>query len=126
MVTIFQLPQRFKLINGTSDFDAAIKILPFSGALAVASVACGALVSKLKVPSVYISLLGGVLQVIGYAFLGTARASATIENKVYGFQAIAALGCGLSYSSVTILVAFVVEERDAGKLISNLPAIRPW
>lgn len=126
VVTNFQLPQRFKLINGTSNFDAGIRIIPFSGASAVGTVVSGKLVSKLKVPSIYIILLGAVLQVIGYAFLGTLRASATIEKRIYGFQVIAGLGCAFSYSNLMMLVAFVVEKRDAGKLIaSSPPAPRP-
>lgn len=124
MVTNFQLPQRFQVINGTSSFDAGIRILPFSGASAVATVVSGKLVSKLKVPSIYIIVVGAIFQVIGYAFLGTLQPSQSIPKKIYGFQVIAGVGCAFSYSNLMMLVAFVVEKRDAAVTLGAMNQFR--
>ncbi|KAH7131785.1 MFS multidrug transporter-like protein [Dendryphion nanum] len=111
-VTNFQLPQRFILINGLSSFDSAIRIIPFGASSAFGTMLSGKLISKLRVPSIYLILVGAVLQVIGFALLGTLNDSRTIQKSVYGYQVLAGLGCAFSFSNLLLLVAFTAEKRD--------------
>lgn len=122
-VTYFQLPQRLMLVNGFSSFEAAIRTVPFGAASAAGNVLSGLLSSKLKIPSIYIILLGSTLQVIGFALLGTLRETQTIEKKVFGYQVIAGMGCTLSFATALILTAFTAEPRDRGKYWSSLETV---
>ena len=115
-VTNYQLPQRFMLVNGVSSFGAAVRIIPFGGASAVGTVISGQLASKLKVPSIYLIIAGALLQIVGYALLGTLQASPVVEPKVYGFEIVAGLGCAFSFSNSLLLVAYTAEKRDGGKI----------
>ncbi|KAH8897431.1 putative efflux pump antibiotic resistance protein [Thozetella sp. PMI_491] len=111
-VTNFQLPQRFLLINGLSNFDAGIRIVPFGAAFAVGTILSGKLASKLKVPGLYLICIGGLLQVAGYALLGTLQASVEVQPGVYGYQVLAGIGCSFSYSNLIMLVAYTAEKGD--------------
>jgi hypothetical protein len=82
---------------------------------AVASTVAG----KLKVPVLYIVLLSGVLQTLGFGLLASMPTSAHIPARSYGFQVIAGFGCGMNISTLLLLVPFVVESRDKGKTSSS-------
>ena len=79
-VTNFQLPQRFVLVNGLSDFNAGVRIIPFGAAFAFGTMLSGKLASKVRVPGIYLVVIGGLLQVIGYALLGTLGASKSVPK----------------------------------------------
>lgn len=111
-VTNFQLPQRFQLVNGLSSLDAGVRILPFGAAFPVGSVVA----SKIKIPGIYLVLLGSVLQIVGYALLSTMTASENVQPSVYGYQVICGLGCGLNYTTQYLMIAFVAEKEDKCKL----------
>lgn len=78
----FQLPQRSQLVNGLSSLDAGVRLLPFGAAFPVGSVGSANIVSKLRVPGVYLVLAGAELQVIGYALLRTLDGSTAIQPAI--------------------------------------------
>ncbi|KAJ4401503.1 hypothetical protein N0V82_010863, partial [Gnomoniopsis sp. IMI 355080] len=67
---------------------------------------------KLKVPAIYLVLVGCVCQVVGYALLSTVGVSLKIEAAVYGYMVLCGFGCGLTYFMLWITVPFVTEKRD--------------
>ncbi|KAF2868357.1 major facilitator superfamily domain-containing protein [Massariosphaeria phaeospora] len=117
-VTNFQLPQRFELINGLSNFNAGVRIIPFGVAFAFGTMLSGKLASKLRVPGIYLILLGALLQVAGYALLGTLSPSKAIQPGIYGYQVMAGIGCSFSYSNLIMLVAFTAEKRDGDEAVA--------
>ena len=102
------------LINGLSNFGSAIRTIPFGAASAFGTMLSGRLAGKLKVPSIYLILIGAVFQVIGFALLSTLDASKSIQSAAYGFQVVAGLGCSFSWSNLIMLTAFTAEKRDGG------------
>lgn len=114
-VISFQLPQRFQLLNGLSNFDAGVRIIPFGAAFAFGSILSAKLANGLKVPGIYVILVGDLLQVAGFALLGTLSATVPIQPGVYGYQVMAGFGSSFGYTNLIMLVAYTAEKRDGGE-----------
>ncbi|PHH70646.1 hypothetical protein CDD80_5877 [Ophiocordyceps camponoti-rufipedis] len=112
VVTNFQLPQRFQLVNGLSSIDASVRILPFGAAFCVGSLASSRLTSSLRVPSIYHVLAGSAMQVVGFALLGVLPSSPDIQPAVYGYQVLCGIGVGLNYMALYLLIPFTADRRD--------------
>ncbi|KOS22229.1 Multidrug resistance protein 3 [Escovopsis weberi] len=110
-VTTLQLPQRFQLVNGLSSIKASAILVPFGAAVPFGTIATANL-SKAKVPFLFIIVAGSLLQVIGFALLGTLEASAHVPRGVYGYQVLAGLGCGLCFQAGFLAIPFTAEKRD--------------
>ncbi|OTA80297.1 hypothetical protein M434DRAFT_38029 [Hypoxylon sp. CO27-5] len=111
-VTAFQLPQRFQLVNGLSSLDAGVRLVPFGGAVPVGTITSAAVAGKLRVPAIYITISGALLQVVGFALLGTLQPSAGIPAAVYGYQVIAGVGCGISFQTLFLTIPFTADKCD--------------
>jgi hypothetical protein len=94
---------------------AGVQTMPFTFMAPVGSAVASTVAGKLKVPVLYIVLLSGVLQTLGFGLLASMPTSADIPARIYGFQVIAGFGCGINISTLLLLVPFVVETRDKGK-----------
>jgi len=112
------------LINGLSNFDAAVRSMPFGGSAAVGIIITGQLAGRLRVPLIYIIIVGAMLQVVGFGLLATLDESVRIEPRIYGYEVIAGLGTSFSFTSSLILVPLTVEKRDGGKSTIPRPKIR--
>ncbi|KAF2251689.1 putative multidrug resistance protein fnx1 [Trematosphaeria pertusa] len=111
-VAIFQLPQKFQLVHGSSGLRAGIQTMPFTFAAPIGSAFSSMMASKLKIPAIFIVLVSGVLQTIGFALLASLPESSHIPPRTYGYQVIAGFGCGINISTLLLIVPFVVEYRD--------------
>ncbi|KAF2871199.1 major facilitator superfamily domain-containing protein [Massariosphaeria phaeospora] len=108
---VFQLPQKFQVIYGTSPLGASTRLLPFIGMGAIGAVITS-LVAKKGVPPVYLILFSACLQIVGFVLLGTNTDASKIHASQYGFQVMAGFGAGAN-SALTILMApLSVEPRD--------------
>lgn len=116
VIGMFIIPQRFQLVYGTSGLDAGVRLIPFTAAIPVSSVFASSLVGKYKVPPLYLILSGSCLQVLGFGLLGTLPATLEIPARIYGYELIAGWGCGINFSLLFLMVPFVIEKRDHGKL----------
>jgi MFS family permease len=116
-VAIFQLPQRFQVIHGSSGTMAGVQTMPFTFAAPLGS-AFASILAK-KGPAIYVVILSGVLQTIGFALLAFVPVTSGVPARVYGFQVIAGFGCGINISTLLLLVPFVVEYRDKGEYSSS-------
>jgi hypothetical protein len=118
---IFQLPQKFQIVHAQSPIASGVKTIPFTGAAPIASIAT-AIIAKKGVPPIYLVLFASILQVIGFALLGTLPLSSTISKAQYGYQVIAGFGAGAN-SSLLILMAplSVKQQKDKCALLMIFP-----
>jgi hypothetical protein len=112
--TIFQLPQRYQVVHGTSPLGAGIRTIPFIASAPVSSVVSAALTKK-GVPPIYLVIAASALEVVGFSLLGTIPPSTAITARQYGYEAIAGFGCGSNISLLVLLVPFSVQPKDTCK-----------
>lgn len=110
---IFLIPQRFILVNGLSPLDAGVRLLPFTFLCPIGSI-IASVIAKAKVPTIYLLVVGSVLQVVGFALLTTIPITTDIWSPQYGFQIIAGFGVGINISTLILMTPFCVEDRDKG------------
>lgn len=115
MVAVFQLPQRFQLVNGLSGLDGGVRLIPFTFASPVGTGIAAGFATKLKVPPIFIILTGSILQVIGFALLGTLPITTDLLPRTYGYEVIAGFGCGMNLALLFVMIPQVVELRDQGR-----------
>ncbi|KAI1087948.1 putative multidrug resistance protein fnx1 [Rostrohypoxylon terebratum] len=123
IMTIFQLPSRFRLVNGLPSFDAGARILPY-GAGALLSLPTGGIIGKAKIPGLYVILVGSVLQIIGYALLSQLDGSVNIKRSVYVYQALIGLGASMNLQILNLLVPSTVESRDRAVGMGAITQVR--
>ncbi|ORX94599.1 MFS multidrug transporter-like protein [Clohesyomyces aquaticus] len=111
-VAIFQLPQKFQLVHGSSGLRAGIQTMPFTFSAPIGSAFSSTWAKKFKTPALYLVLVAGIFQTLGFALLASLPASHRVMPRAYGFQVIAGFGCGINISTLILLVPFVVEYRD--------------
>ncbi|KAM0308687.1 hypothetical protein ACHAO8_009778 [Botrytis cinerea] len=112
-VTIFQLPQRFQVVDGISALDAGFKLIPFTVLAPVGSVISAVLAGKVKVPPIYLVLIASCIQVIGFALLSTLPIAAAVSSAQYGYQVIAGFGVGINISTLILMTPYsVADPRD--------------
>lgn len=119
---MFILPQRFQLVYGTSGLGAGVRLIPFTAVIPVGSIFASILAGKIKIPPIYLLILGSILQVLGFALIGTLPSTLDIPSRIYGFQILAGWGCGINFSLLFILIPFFNEKRDHGKPCLVAPA----
>ncbi|KAI0429506.1 putative multidrug resistance protein fnx1 [Xylaria sp. FL1042] len=111
-VCMFILPQRFQLVYGTSGLGAGVRLIPFTVVIPIGSIFAGILVGKAKIPPVFLLVLGSVLQVVGFALIGTLPSDLDIPSQIYGYQVLAGWGCGINFALLFILIPFVNKKQD--------------
>ena len=119
-VSIFQLPQKFQVVNGASPLGAGIRLMPFTFAAPIGSVISSLIAGKLKVPPIYLVVFASILQVVGFALLSTLPASPQVIPAQYGYEIIAGFGCGINISLLILMTPFSVESQDKGALLTLL------
>ncbi|KAI1117373.1 putative multidrug resistance protein fnx1 [Nemania sp. NC0429] len=112
VICMFILPQRFQIVYGTSGLEAGVRLIPFTAVIPLGSLFASSLAGRAKVPPFYLLLLGSVLQILGFALIGTLPSTLDIPSRIYGYQALAGWGCGINFSLLFILIPFVNEKRD--------------
>jgi hypothetical protein len=115
VISVYQLPQRFQLVNGLSGLDAGVRLIPFTLASPVGTGFAATISGRLKIPPIWIILIGAGLQVIGFALLGTLPITTALLPRTYGFEIIAGFGCGMNLALLFTIVPQVTEKRDQGK-----------
>lgn len=94
---------------------AGVQTMPFTAAGPLGSIFASVLAKK--GPVMYVVVLAGVFQTLGFALLATAPVSMDIPARIYGYQILAGFGCGINNAALLLIVPFVVEYRDKGTLI---------
>lgn len=114
---MFQLPQVFQAVHGTSPMGAAVRTIAYTFTSSIGAIIASVL-AKRGIPPIYIVIVGSMFQATGFALLGTKANENVLRNEQYAYQAIAALGTGATSTLVTLMTPFLVESRDKGMLIS--------
>ena len=122
--SIFQLPQRFQIVYGTSPLGAGIRLMPFTFAAPLGSAASALIAGKLKVPPIYLVMCASALHVIGFVMLSTLSFTPNVTAAHYGYEVVAGLGCGINISLLILMTPFSIEKRDQGMLVSYFPPSR--
>ena len=113
-VTNLQIPQRFQLVTGMSSLDAGVRLIPFGVGLSAGTIMSANIAKRFKVPVVYCVITGSLLQVIGYALLGSSGSYVNIPPAVYAYLVIAGIGCGTSFQILILTIPTIAEKRDNG------------
>ncbi|KAI0015069.1 MFS general substrate transporter [Xylariomycetidae sp. FL0641] len=122
--TIFQLPQRFQIVNGLSPVEAGLRFIPFTVASPVGSAVAPAISKLGKVPPIYLVIAAAFLQVVGLALLSTLPNSQEVVAAQYGYQVIAGFGCGVNIALLLVLTPFCVQERDKAVAMGSITQFR--
>ncbi|KAI9667987.1 MAG: hypothetical protein M1821_000807 [Bathelium mastoideum] len=70
------------------------------------------IVSKQRIPPIFILIVGAALQVVGAALLSTVPIQETIWKPQYGYQVLLGLGMGANGALLAVMTPFVIEKRD--------------
>ncbi|KAI0025052.1 major facilitator superfamily domain-containing protein [Xylariomycetidae sp. FL0641] len=114
IVSVYQLPQRFQLVNGLSGLDAGVRLMPFTFASPVGTGLAAGIAGKFKVPPIWIIIAGSALQVVGFSLLGTLPDSLDLLPRIYGYEIIAGFGCGMNLALLFVIIPGIVDVRDQG------------
>ncbi|KAH6634688.1 major facilitator superfamily domain-containing protein [Chaetomium sp. MPI-SDFR-AT-0129] len=114
MAAIITIPQRFQVVNGTNAIDAGIRMLPLLLCSPFATVFASVLLTKLRLPPLYVLLAGCGLQTLGVGLFSSLDPSHldNIPSYQYGYQVIMGCGFGLNLSTVLMMVPLVATQRD--------------
>lgn len=121
VVTNFQLPQRFQVVNGLSSIDAGVRILPFGAASTIGTFASTQMATKLHCPAIYLVVGGAALQTIGFVLLSMLKPSPEVSVAIYGYQVICGFGAGVNFMTLYLTVPFTAAKQDKGELRSASP-----
>ncbi|KAK3294143.1 major facilitator superfamily transporter [Chaetomium fimeti] len=113
MAAIITIPQRFQVVNGTGAVDAGIRMLPLLLSSPIATILASLLLSKLRLPPLYVLLGGCGLQTLGVGLFSSLDSfNLEVPSFQYGYQVIMGCGFGLNLSTVLMMVPLVVTQKD--------------
>lgn len=116
MAAIINIPQRLQTVNSTTAVAAGIQLLPLLLLSPVASASSGILLTKLRIPPLYVLIAGGCLQVIGVGLFSSLDSNDLgIPSAQYGYQVIMGFGFGLGLSTILLMTPMIVQPKDLGK-----------
>ncbi|KAI0446145.1 putative multidrug resistance protein fnx1 [Xylaria telfairii] len=124
IISVYQLPQRFQIVNGLSGFDSGVRLIPFTLASPIGTGFAASVTGRLKIPPIWIILTGSILQVIGFALLGTLPITTELLSRTYGFEVICGFGCGMNLALLFVIVPQVAEKRDQAVAIGSASQFR--
>lgn len=112
---IFKLPIRYQTVQGLNSFQAGLRLLPFSLSGPMGSVVSAGLCKSLRIPPIYIIIVGSILQVLGIIFTSRISTTDLNWNGLYGLEVLIGIGFGFCLGGATLLIPFVFEKEDLGK-----------
>ncbi|KAK7431791.1 hypothetical protein QQZ08_001731 [Neonectria magnoliae] len=111
-VPVIQIPQRFQHVNNTTATRAGILVLPLTLVSPCSALCSGILVGKNRYWAPGLAILGGCLNVIGIALVGTLPIDSEISSAQFGYQTLIGLSLGLLTPSLMYLIKIQVDEKD--------------
>lgn len=65
---------------------------------------------KVKIPPIFLIMIGSGLQIVGFALLSTLTISEVVPASQYGFQVIAGFGVGINLSTLLLITPDSISE----------------
>jgi hypothetical protein len=88
--------------------------MPFTFAALFGAAWSSVVTGRFRIPVIFVLLLSGVLQILGFSLLGTLPKTMAVPARMYGFQVIAGFGCGISISLPALAIPFIVDVKHRG------------
>jgi hypothetical protein len=123
LITIFNLPQRFQIVNGLSPVEAGIHMLPLLLLTAVASGVTGAICSKRNY-AFELLILSNILQIISTGLLSTLPNDGSIPPYQYGLQIVLGFGFGMGLVSLMVITRIEVSADDNAVAMGAITQVR--
>lgn len=114
-IAVIGLPQRYQIVNADAPLNAGVKLLAYAAATPVGVVLASLATGKIRIPFVYVLLVGCALQTTGFALLSTLPVDGTTWSGQYGYSVLTGLGTGCSIGTLYMLAPISVEKRDQGE-----------
>ncbi|KAK4206793.1 major facilitator superfamily domain-containing protein [Rhypophila decipiens] len=111
-ISAITLPQRYQLVNRSSPFEAGIKFLAYGVPFPFGVVVTSILVGRLRIPFLYIIILGTAVQIIGFALLSTTPSSVDPWPGQFGYSFLAGLGVGITGGLYNFLNPLSIDKKD--------------
>lgn len=122
---VVNIPQRFQSVNGSTPTAAGILLLPLLLSAPFASGLSGYLASNLKVPPVYIIIVGSCMQFLGVGLMcSLSPTDLHLQKQQYGFEIIMGIGFGLVLTSLLGLIPIAVNKKDMPVVIGAVTQVR--
>jgi hypothetical protein len=111
-LVILNLPLRFQLVNGETPVKAGIHTLPLLVSAGIGS-AIGVAASIKRNFIFQVLLIATIMTAVGCGLLSTLDPSRkSVQRKVYGYQVVLGIGCGLTTSTMTLMTILEAEFED--------------
>lgn len=123
---IIQIPIRYQTAVGGSSLQAGIRLIPLAVSAPLGTMVTALALKNRRVPPLYLSLVGQLLQVIGLVFLSRGSPSDRDWRGLYGIEVVIGLGTGCNIGTAALLTPWVVEKRDIGKLFIVCHLMDAW
>jgi hypothetical protein len=79
------------------------------------SIVSAGLCKSLRIPPIYIIIVGSILQVLGIIFTSRTSTTDVDWNGLYGLEVLIGIGFGFCLGGATLLIPFVFDKEDLGK-----------
>ncbi|EEA26380.1 hypothetical protein TMatcc_005354 [Talaromyces marneffei ATCC 18224] len=109
---IFELPIRYQNVQGLNSLQAGLRLLPFSLSGPIGSILSAGLCKSLRIPPIYIMIVGSILQVLGIIFTSRMSTTDLNWNGLYGLEVLIGIGFGFCLGGATLLIPFIFEKED--------------
>lgn len=122
---VVNIPQRAQAVYGFSPLRAGLALLPLLLTSPLATALSSYLTSNLKIPPLYLILIGAVWQVVGIGLTCSLPTNTfSIPPQQYGFEVLMGLGFGLGLSTLLTLARLVVDEANLAVTMGALTQVR--
>ncbi|KAF9701930.1 hypothetical protein EKO04_001172 [Ascochyta lentis] len=118
-IAVIGLPQRYQIVNLNSPLDAGVKLLAYAAATPVGVVLASLATGKIRIPFVYVLLVGCALQTTGFALLSTLPVGLDTWPGQHGYSVLTGLGTGCTIGTLYMLAPISVDKKDQALAIGT-------
>lgn len=113
---MIQIPIRSQAAIGMSALSAGVHLIPFTLAMEFGAMLVAMLITKRRLPPVYLALVANVMQLVGVVLLSMGSPDNPGYRAMYGIEAVLGLGVGAAIAVTTLMMPYATEKRDLCKL----------
>ena len=122
---VVNIPQRAQAVYGLSPSHAGLALLPLLLTSPLATALSGYLTSHLKIPPVWLILIGAGFQVLGVGLMCEIEVDErSLQGRQYGYEVLMGVGFGLGLSTLLVLARLVVDKKNLRKYLIQFSRMR--